>query len=104
LQVPFKQCQSCVYFVDKNEDDTDDQYFENRMTNAPLCSTIWSSKDKCNGKCKRLGSDGTETWNTSDRVLLTVLSIFSKSFAEALGPFESDNKFFANFLLLLSFL
>ena len=21
LQVPFKQCQSCVYFVDKNEDD-----------------------------------------------------------------------------------
>lgn len=77
LQLPFKQCQSCVYFVDKNEDDTDDQYFENRMTNAPLCSTIWANKDKCNGKCKRLGNDGSPTWNTSDKVLLTVLSIFS---------------------------
>jgi hypothetical protein len=78
LQLPFKQCQSCVYFVDKNEDDVDDAYFENRMTNAPLCSTIWANKSKCDGKCRRLGNDAASGgWNKSDKVLLGVLSVFS---------------------------
>lgn len=77
LQIPFKQCQSCIYFVDKNEDDVDDQYFENKMTTAPLCSTIWYNKSKCDGKCKRLGNEGGAGWTTSDKVLLVVLSAFS---------------------------
>lgn len=78
LQVPFKECKSCVNFVDKNEDDVDDQYFENKMTNAPLCSTIWANKSVCDGKCKRLGySSAEDGWNASDQVLLGVLGVFS---------------------------
>lgn len=78
LQVPFQQCTSCVHFVDKNEDDVDDKYFENRMTNAPLCSTVWEYKQKCGGKCRRMGNEGTSSgWNTSDKLLLTVLGLFS---------------------------
>lgn len=78
LQIPFKECKSCVNFVDKNEDDVDDNYFENKMKNAPLCSTIWASKQTCDGRCKRLGYDASENgWNASDRVLLGVLSVFS---------------------------
>jgi len=77
LQLPFKECKSCVNFVDKNEDDVDDQYFENKMTSAPLCSTIWANKSVCNGKCKRLGFDSADGWNKSDHVLLVVLGAFS---------------------------
>lgn len=77
LQIPFKQCQSCIYFVDKNEDDVDDQYFENKMTNAPLCSQIWYNKSKCDGKCKRLGNANGAGWTTSDKLLLVVLCAFS---------------------------
>jgi len=78
LQLPFKECKSCVNFVNTNEDDVDDQYFENKMTNAPLCSTIWASKVACDRKCKRLGNDSSvEGWNTSDKILLSVLGVFS---------------------------
>jgi len=77
IQVPFKECKSCVNFVDKNEDDVDDQYFENKMTNAPLCSTIWADKSTCDRKCKRLGFNTDEGWNSSDQVLLGVLGVFS---------------------------
>jgi len=77
LQVPFKECKQCVNFVDKNEDDVDDQYFENKMTNAPLCSTIWANKSNCDRKCKRLGYDQADGWNSSDQVLLGVLGVFS---------------------------
>jgi len=77
LQIPFKECKSCVNFVDKNEDDVDDQYFENKMTNAPLCSTIWANKSVCNSKCKSLGySAADDGWNAPDQVLLGVL-VFS---------------------------
>lgn len=79
LQPPFGQCTSCVHFVDKNEDDVDDRYFENRMKNAPLCENIWEYKQKCGGKCKRMGNVGTSRgWNSSDKLLLTVLGVFSK--------------------------
>lgn len=78
LQVPFKECKSCVNFVDKNEDDVDDQYFENKMTYAPLCSSIWANKSVCDRRCKRLGYSAAEDgWNTSDQVLLGVLGVFS---------------------------
>jgi len=78
LQVPFKECKSCVNFVNTNEDDVDDQYFENKMTNAPLCATIWAKKSVCDRKCKRLGNDDqAEGWNASDKILLSVLGVFS---------------------------
>lgn len=76
LQPPFKSCHQCVYFVDKNEDDVDDGYFENRMTNAPLCSTVWEYKEECNGKCRRMGNDGSSGWNRSDKTLLIIFSGF----------------------------
>jgi len=77
IQVPFKECKSCVNFVDKNEDDVDDQYFENKMTDAPLCSTIWATKSVCDYKCKRTGFHYEDGWNSSDQVLLGVLGVFS---------------------------
>lgn len=75
LQPSFKSCHQCVYFVDKNEDDVDDQYFDNRMTSAPLCSTSWENKQVCNGKCKRLGN-AESGWNSTDQILMTFLSLF----------------------------
>ena len=77
LQPPFKACHQCVYFVDKNEDDVDDQYFDNRMTNAPLCSGAWESKEKCDGKCRRIGNT-IEGWNSSDKTMLIIFGVFGK--------------------------
>lgn len=78
LQAPFGTCTSCVHFVDKNEDDVDDGYFENRMKNAPLCSSAWEYKSKCGGSCKRMGKAVLKTdWNGSDKLLLSVLGAFS---------------------------
>ena len=82
LQPPFGTCTSCVNFVDKNEDDVDDAYFENRMTNAPLCEGIWEYKDKCGMSCKRKGNASRSSgWNASDKLLLSVLFVFSKFIA-----------------------
>lgn len=77
LQPPFKQCHQCVYFVDKNEDDVDDQYFDNRMKNAPMCSGAWTYRQKCDAKCKRLGNP-ENNWNKSDQILLVLFSGFGK--------------------------
>ena len=78
IQLPFKHCQSCVMWVDKNDDEIDDMFYENRKTNAPLCSTAWSYKQVCDRKCLRTGleSKTREGWNTPDKVLLAILSIF----------------------------
>ncbi len=87
LQPPFKSCHQCVYFVDKNQDDVDDQYFDNRFTNAPLCSTVWQNRQTCDGKCKRLGNYAVG-WNKSDKTLLTILAGFG-TFRFFLIPFNS---------------
>jgi len=78
LQLPFKQCQACVVWGDKNDDDVDDRYFENKKKNAPLCSQVWMKKEICDKKCQRMGLEPKENqgWNNSDKVLLVVLSIF----------------------------
>merc|ERR1712232_646314 len=78
LQLPFKQCQACVVWLDKNDDDVDDRYFENKKKNAPLCSQVWMKKEICDKKCQRMGLEPKENqgWNNSDKVLLVVLSIF----------------------------
>lgn len=60
----------------------DDAFYENRMKNAPLCKTAWTYKEKCNRKCQSMGvekssASGTNTWNTSDKILLLVLAIFA---------------------------
>ena len=77
-QLPFKHCQSCVMWVDKNDDEIDDMFYENRKTNAPLCSTAWNFKATCDRKCLRTGleSKSREGWNTPDKVLLAILGIF----------------------------
>jgi hypothetical protein len=79
IQIPFKQCQACVIWIDKDDDaGVDDQYFENKKTKAPLCSGIWSDKEECNRKCQKMGFERKANvgWNTSDKVLLSILSIF----------------------------
>jgi len=76
LQLPFKKCQPCVTWVDK-DDDVDDQYFEKKTKYAPLCSQTWTNKQECNKKCQKMGKEQRENgWNTSDKVLLVVLSLF----------------------------
>jgi len=78
IQLPFKHCQSCVMWVDKNDDEIDDMFYENRKTNAPLCSTAWSYKQTCGRKCLKTGLEPKtkDGWNTPDKVLLAILAIF----------------------------
>jgi hypothetical protein len=65
-------------WVDKNDDEIDDMFYENRQTEAPLCSTAWNYKQTCNRKCQRTGLEPREKdgWSTPDKILLGVLSIF----------------------------
>lgn len=82
LQLPFKKCLPCVYWMD--QDDADDQFYENKQKNAPLCSTAWQYKEKCDRKCQRTGlerwslngSHEGSQWNTSDKILLCILALF----------------------------
>lgn len=78
IQLPFKHCQSCVMWVDKNDDEIDDMFYENRKTNAPLCSTAWNYKQTCGRKCLKTGLEPKvkDGWNTPDKVLLAILAIF----------------------------
>jgi hypothetical protein len=48
------------------------------MTQAPMCSTAWSVKETCGCKCQRTGLEMTHNagWNTSDEVLLAILTTF----------------------------
>jgi len=58
--------------------DVDDQYYEQHQTAAPLCSTAWAVKETCGRKCKHTGVDSGDGhgWNTSDKILLSILSVF----------------------------
>jgi hypothetical protein len=59
-------------------ENADDQWYLNHQTNAPLCSTAWGIKETCNKQCQRQGSEsGKSGWNTSDKILLTILILFS---------------------------
>lgn len=78
FSISFNKCTSCVFWTDKNDDEIDDQYYANKQTNAPLCSSMWDYKEECNGKCQMTGksSSGREGWNKADKVLLSILSLF----------------------------
>jgi hypothetical protein len=54
-------------------------FYENRQTQAPLCSYAWNNKEWCNKKCQKLGMerDNKNGWNTSDKIILGVLSVFA---------------------------
>ena len=67
--------------MDKNDDEIDDGYYENKQKNAPLCNAAWDYKEVCDGKCqaKARESKVREGWNKADKVLLTVLSLFGES-------------------------
>eukprot|EP00568_Trieres_chinensis_P006260 CAMPEP_0183309612 /NCGR_PEP_ID=MMETSP0160_2-20130417/25444_1 /TAXON_ID=2839 ORGANISM="Odontella Sinensis, Strain Grunow 1884" /NCGR_SAMPLE_ID=MMETSP0160_2 /ASSEMBLY_ACC=CAM_ASM_000250 /LENGTH=423 /DNA_ID=CAMNT_0025473667 /DNA_START=132 /DNA_END=1403 /DNA_ORIENTATION=- len=79
VQIPFKSCQACVTWLDKNDDEVDDQYYENKQMYAPLCSQVWAKKETCNKKCQKLGKNKEETpsWNKSDKILLALLGAFA---------------------------
>lgn len=78
IVIPYKKCKLCVVWIDKNDDEIDDMFYENRRRSAPLCSQVWSNKNTCDRKCQRMGLERSqkEGWNTSDKVLLAVLSMF----------------------------
>jgi hypothetical protein len=65
-------------WVDKNDDEIDDMFYENRQTQAPLCSTAWNYKRNCNRKCQRTGLDASDRdgWSTPDKILLAILALF----------------------------
>ena len=80
IQIPFQQCQQCVIWMDVNDDEVDDKYYENKLINAPLCSQVWSLKEKCGMKCKRLSKEkgaGRVGWNGWDAILLLAMSAFA---------------------------
>jgi hypothetical protein len=65
-------------WIDQSDDAVDDMFYENRQTEAPLCSTAWNYKQTCNRKCQRTGLERKEKdgWSTPDKILLAILSIF----------------------------
>jgi hypothetical protein len=67
-----------VNWVDYNDDQVDDQFYENHQTNAPLCSTAWAHKESCDRKCQKTGLEHQvkDGWNTSDKILLGILAFF----------------------------
>jgi len=75
IQIPFQKCQACVMWVDISDDQIDDMFFENRQTNAPLCSTSWNYKKVCNRRCRSIGLE-KDGWSTPDKILLTILAFF----------------------------
>lgn len=79
ITLPFQKCTPCVIWMDKNDDEIDDQYYVNKQTNAPLCSNAWAYKEECNGKCQaKTNYSVREGWNKADKVLLTILSFFGE--------------------------
>jgi len=78
LEIPFKECQSCVKWPDINDDQIDDQYYQNKQANAPLCSSLWTYKQECDRSCQKFGRNQFQKpgWNTSDKVLLSIMSAF----------------------------
>mmetsp|Transcript_5403 Transcript_5403/g.7066 ORF Transcript_5403/g.7066 Transcript_5403/m.7066 type:complete len:392 (-) Transcript_5403:201-1376(-) len=77
IQVPFKKCQSCVNWVNKNDDQIDDQFYVNRQMLAPLCSTAWNYKENCGKKCQKIGlAEEKEGWTTSDLTLIITMLAF----------------------------
>jgi len=76
LQFPMKKCQACVNWFDLDIE-VDDGYYEKHQTNAPLCQTAWSVKEECDKKCLKIGMESVDPgWNTSDKILLAILSVF----------------------------
>ena len=59
-------------------EEADDKYYQYHQMNAPLCSTAWAVKQTCDRKCQKtgLGSGSGTGWNTSDKILLAILSVF----------------------------
>ena len=81
FSITFNKCMPCVIWADKNDDQIDDQYFENKQMNAPLCSAMWEYKQTCNDKCQLLAKESNgarEGWNKADKVLLSILSLFGE--------------------------
>ncbi|KAL3765975.1 hypothetical protein ACHAWO_002967 [Cyclotella atomus] len=78
LSLNYKKCTPCVIWMDKNDDEIDDGYYENKQQNAPLCNAAWNYKAICDGKCQAMAREQKvrEGWNKADKVLLTVLSLF----------------------------
>ena len=78
FQPKFKKCSACVNWFDRNDgEEVDDGFYVNRMTHAPLCSTVWTYKEECGKKCQHVGLEKSgQSWQSSDLVLLGILVTF----------------------------
>jgi hypothetical protein len=65
--------------MDMNDDMVDDQFYENHKQSAPLCSSVWQYRETCDRKCQKTGLEhvAKDGWNTSDKILLAILSLFA---------------------------
>mmetsp|Transcript_10930 Transcript_10930/g.16384 ORF Transcript_10930/g.16384 Transcript_10930/m.16384 type:complete len:418 (+) Transcript_10930:332-1585(+) len=79
IQPPFKSCLPCVVWFDTDDQAVDDGFYENRQMNPPLCKNVYQYREECNKKCQKMGVEKAPktSWNTSDKVLLTILSLFA---------------------------
>ena len=61
------------------DEQADDGYYEQHQLQAPFCSNAWTYRQACGKTCKHTGLDSSEKngWNTSDKVLLVILSAFA---------------------------
>ena len=80
IQPSFQSCLPCVVWYDTDDGAVDDKFYENRQTNPPLCKNVWQYKSDCNKKCQKIGAEKrtAPSWNASDKVLLTILSLFGE--------------------------
>lgn len=60
-----------------NKDNVDDQFYEDRQKEAPLCMAAWQSRTECGKKCLHTGLERDSRWNTSDQILLVILVAFA---------------------------
>lgn len=77
-------------WIDVNDDEVDDQFYENHQMQAPLCSTAWSYKESCDKTCQKTGLEPKtkEGWNTADKILLAILTLFGTFLENNTSLFE----------------
>lgn len=53
----------------------DDQFFEQRQQEAPLCQTAWTYKQTCDRNCQHIGAV-KDSWTVSEQIILALMASF----------------------------
>jgi hypothetical protein len=77
FMVHFGQCQGCVVWYDKSDDQIDDAYWKNHKNQAPLCHTVYEAKETCKGSClKNARVYHHDSWSGPEKFVLSFLFSF----------------------------